>query len=60
MPQADIPLWLGKESLCVLEYVVAEAGSALRASIAADAAMTESRRSMGTVYLRVVWRESQT
>src|SRR5215831_18773975 len=55
VPQADIPLWLGKASLCVLECVVAAAGSALRASIAAQAAMTESRRSMETVYLRVVF-----
>ena len=45
----------------MLECGAAEAGSALRASIAADAAMTESRRSMGTVYLRVIsGGESQT
>src|ERR1700751_5266497 len=50
-----MPLWLGKDSLCVLVLVVAKAGSALAASIAADAAMTESRRSMDTVYLRVVF-----
>jgi hypothetical protein len=37
--------------VCVL--VVAKAGSALAASIAADAAMTESRRSIYTVYLRM-------
>ena len=55
MPQADIPLWLGKASFCVLEFVVAKAGSALRESIATDAAMTESRRSMEMVYLRVVF-----
>jgi hypothetical protein len=56
LPQAEIPLWLGKASLCVLDdWVVAKAGSALPASIAADAAMTKSRRSMYTVYLRVVF-----
>jgi hypothetical protein len=44
----------------VLVCVVAKAGSALAASIAADAAMTESRRSMYTVYLRMgSLRESQ-
>jgi hypothetical protein len=43
---------------CAIE-VVAKAGSALAASIAADAAMTESRRSMDTC--TSVWslRESQ-
>src|SRR3974377_1970398 len=46
VPQSEIPRALGKESLCVLECVVAAAGSALMASIAAAAAMTEIRRSI--------------
>src|SRR4029077_17668064 len=47
VPQAFTPCRLGKAILCVVTCMgAADAGSALRATIAADPAMRESRRNM--------------
>src|SRR6185312_17332368 len=59
VPQAFTPCRPGKAILCVVTCMgAADAGSALRATIAADPAMRESRRSIFILYLRVGFRES--